>query len=820
MFANKQKDSLIFFNTLVLLCKDFIMTEKKKLTLTKKLSADVLKKAQSRFDQNRSNLMTFDVKNKNLSAPRSNFDNFSKNEKLTDKELSRRMDALKVSIAEQKKQEELRLEREAKLKKLEEEKKIAEKIALEKSRGIGLKDKEQRGDKKPKLELRSRKNNSFESTSNQNNDAKSDSKSLQSEKQRIDVGTMKRQGRAAVSSAVEERREKLKHLAEKKFSKDKRGKSDKRNINSVVVREVEVGDTITVQDLATQMAMKTVDVVKKLINLGLNVTINQSIDAETAEIVISEFGHKMKKSSNIQLREEFNEIKFHDEKSTLTNRAPVVTVMGHVDHGKTSLLDSFRKTDIAIHEDGGITQRIGAYQVNLSNSKKITFIDTPGHEAFTEMRSRGANTTDIVVLVVAADDGVKQQTVEAINHAKAAGVPIIIAINKIDKTDADPDRVKKELLQYDIAVEDFGGDIPVVEISAKKNIAIDKLEEVILLQAEIMDLKANADRMAEGVVIESRQKVGLGTIASVLIQKGTLRKGDFFVSGRVFGRVRTMTDYKGEIIKEAGPSTPVEVIGFDKSPLPGDDFVVLQDESKAKEIANYRDIRYRESMNAVSAKRIQDSVLSKIQNIEIKDLNIILKADMQGAIEAIRSSVIKLSNEEVKVNVIHSGIGEVTENDVILAKASHAIVIGFNVRANNKVKEKAKQEGVSITFYSIIYDVIDQVRNYIEGMLSPEIIEEELGVAEIRQIFTITKVGKVAGSVVKNGVIKRNAQFRLIRDNTVIYTGNIKSLRRINEDVKEVKDGYECGISLDYQDIHVGDVIECFERKEIAKKLK
>lgn len=795
------------------------MTEKKKLTLTKKLSADVLKKAQSRFDQNRSNMMMFDVKNKKSSSAQKDSVNFSKNEKLTDKELSRRMDALKISIAEQKKQEELRLEREAKLKKLEEEKKIAEKIALEKEKALASKSKDQKIDKKPKLELKSRKIS--ENSNNQSSDVKSDKKTSQSDKQKIDVGTMKRQGRVAVSSAVEERREKLKHLAEKKFNRDnKRGRHDKRNINTVVIREVEVGDTITVQDLATQMAMKSVDVVKKLMNLGLNVTINQSIDAETAEIVISEFGHKMKKSSNIQLREEFNEIKFHDDQSTLTSRAPVVTVMGHVDHGKTSLLDSFRKTDIAVHEDGGITQRIGAYQVTLSNGKKITFIDTPGHEAFTEMRSRGANTTDIVILVVAADDGVKQQTVEAINHAKAAKVPIIIAINKIDRPDADPNRVKQELLQYDIAVEGFGGDIPVVEISAKKNIAIDKLEEVILLQAEIMDLKANANRMAEGVVIESRQKVGLGTIASVLIQKGTLRKGDFFVSGRVCGRVRTMTDYKGNAVSEAGPSTPVEVIGFDKSPLPGDDFVVLQDESKAKEIANYRDIRYRESMNAVSAKRIQDSILSKIQDIEIKDLNIILKADMQGAIEAIRSSVIKLSNDEVKVNVIHSGVGEVTENDVILAKASHAIVVGFNVRANNKVKEKAKQEGVSITFYSIIYDVIDQVKNYIEGMLSPEIIEEELGVAEIRQIFTITKVGKVAGSIVKSGVIRRNAQFRLIRDNKVIYTGNIRSLRRITEDVKEVKDGYECGISLDYQDINVGDTIECFERKEIARKLK
>lgn len=823
------------------------MTEKKKLTLSKKLSSDVLKKAQSRFDQNRSNTVTFDVKSKKYYGNASHKQDSSNSEKLTDRELSKRMDALKNLIEERKISEQKQAEKEIveeKNKKLlesvdvkediksktqplpeaEKGKKSAKEIKNDENKESSLKSQKAKSSSKvkktEKISDQPKKNAQPQKTSSKV--AKTQQNSSSSDKQKIDSGTMRRQGRIAMSSAIEERREHLKDLAEKESSKRhlkdyKKGK----NANAFVVREVEVGEVITVQDLANQMAVKSVDVVKTLMNLGLNVTINQSIDFETAEIVISEFGHKMKRTSNVQLKEEILEMKSDSDSDKLVARSPVVTVMGHVDHGKTSLLDAFRKTDVASHESGGITQQIGAYQVTLKNGKKITFIDTPGHEAFSAMRARGANTTDIVIIVVAADDGVKQQTIEAINHAKAANAPIIIAVNKIDKQDANPNKVRDELLQYGIAVEGFGGDVLSVDISAKKGIGIDKLEELILLQAEILDLKANPQRNAEGVVIESRQKIGLGTIASVLVQKGTLRKGDFFVSGRVFGKVRSLINDKGEQLKEAYPSMPVEVIGFDKSPLPGDDFIVIQDEAKAKEISNFRDIKYRESLNAVSAKKIQENILSKIENKDVKELNIILKADMQGSIEAIKHSILKFSNDEVTVQVIHSGIGEITENDIILAKASNAIIIGFNVRSNTKVREKAKSESINMSYYSIIYDVIDKIRGYVEGLLSPDVVEEVLGTAEVRMIFNITKVGKVAGCMVTDGLIQRNSKYRLLRDNAVVASGNIKSIRKVKEDVKEVKAGYECGISLDnYQDIKVGDVIESFIRKEIARKLK
>ncbi len=815
------------------------MTEKKKLTLSKTLSADVLKKAQSKFDQNRSKTVTFEVKGKRQAYGPQKIDD-ARGEKLTDKELSLRMDAIKSILKEENTQ---KPEPQTSLRDTE--------IIANKNQSSDIKNTESLMQEPvesgvasvPSVESKQPVRDSFydvkkvrgtakkttepkytpfskptDKVSSVDPKAKAPVNNKTSDKQKIDVGTLKRQGKMAFSSAVDERREKIKNLSDKKNQKKK--PFQKHNQNSFVVREVEVSDVITVHDLANQMAVKTTDVIKLLLNLGMSVTINQSIDAETAEIVIAEFGHKLKRSANIKLIEEIENLKVIDDDGSLQEKPPVVTVMGHVDHGKTSLLDTFRKSDVVASEFGGITQKIGAYQVTLKNGKKITFIDTPGHEAFTAMRSRGADVTNIVVLVVAADDGIKPQTIEAINHAKAAKVPLIVAINKIDKPGVDPNKIRQELLQYDVAVESYGGDILDAEVSAKTRQGIERLEELILLQAEMLNLKANPNRSAEGNIIEAKLQRGLGTIATVLVKNGTLHKGDFFVAGKVFGKVKSMMNDKGEIVDAATPGMPVEVIGFEKSPMPGDDFVVFADESKAKEIANLRDIKYRESLNAVSAKKLHDDAFAKVEDSEIKNIDIILKADMHGSIEAIKHSIGKLANDEVTVSVIHSGIGEITENDIVLAKASKAIVIGFNVRANSKVRTKAKTESVEISYYSIIYDVIDYITSMVEGMLSPEVTEEVLGYAEVKQVFTITKVGKIAGSLVKDGIIKRDAFARVIRDNTVIYKEcQIKSLRKVKEDVKEVKNGLECGIGLSIQDVQEGDIIECFDKKETKKKL-
>jgi len=810
------------------------MTEKKKLTLSKTLSADVLKKAQSKFDQNRAKTLTFEVKGKRPGYNQNSED--AHPDKLTDKELSLRMSAIKSVLKEEaltkntqtiSRTDALKAEMLAE-KKAAEDALLKEKAQQESAQAKSVKEKDSFYDVKkvrtPKREVIFNANRTDNKAPIQNADNRAkpgvNAAAPSADKQKIDAGTMKRHGKMAFASAVEERREKLKNLADKKNQSPRKKSFSRGGQNTFVVREVEIGDTITVHDLANQMAVKTIDVIKLLMNFGMSVTINQSIDAETAEIVIAEFGHKMKRSANVQLIEEIEHLKVIDDGSNLQEKPPVVTVMGHVDHGKTSLLDAFRKSDVAANEFGGITQRIGAYQVTLKNGKKITFIDTPGHEAFTAMRSRGADVTDIVVLVVAADDGVKPQTVEAINHAKAAKVPLIVAINKVDKPGVDPNKIRQELLQYDVAVESYGGEILDAEVSAKTRQGIERLEELILLQAEMLNLRANPNRTVEGNIIEAKLQRGLGTIATVLVKNGTLRKGDYFVAGRVFGKVRSLMNDKGEIVESAVPGTPVEVIGFDKSPMPGDDFIVFEDETKAEEIANLRDIKYRESLNAFSAKKLQDSVFAKIEDREIKDVCLIIKADMHGSIEAIKHSLLKLSNDEVTVTVIHSGIGEITENDIILAKASKAMVIGFNVRANSKVRDKAKTEAVEITYYSVIYDVIDYVTSIVEGMLAPEVKEEMLGMAEVRQVFTITKVGKIAGSIVKDGVIKRDAYARVIRDNTVIYKEClVKSLRKVKEDVKEVKNGLECGIGLSIQDVMEGDIIECFEKKETKRKL-
>ena len=585
-----------------------------------------------------------------------------------------------------------------------------------------------------------------------------------------------------------------------------------------IIREVVIPEVITVQELANRMAEKGADVIKKLMSLGVMATINQPIDADTAQIVVEEFGHKFKRvaDSDVELGLGGSE----DKPEDLLPRPPVVTVMGHVDHGKTSLLDALRETNVAAKEAGGITQHIGAYQITVKTGDKITFIDTPGHEAFSEMRARGAKVTDIVVLVVAANDGIMPQTVEAIRHAQAAEVPIVVAINKIDLPGADPMKVKTALLQHGIAVEEMGGDCLCAEVSAKKRINIDKLVEAILLQAEILDLKANPNRAAEGAVIEAKMEKGRGSVATVLVQKGTLKVGDIIIAGKEWGHVRAMFNENGKKVFEADPATPVEVLGLQGTPAAGDDFIVVADETQAKQVTNYRICKERDAKIVKSAKSAMEQMLDKIKSGESKHLPIIIKADVQGSIEALEGTLNKLSTDEVSVQILHSAVGPISESDISLAKASHALIIGFNVRAIPQARDAARRDGIEIKYYSIIYDVADDVKKGLEGMLSPELREKLLGYAEIREVYNITGVGKVAGCMITEGMVKRGAKIRLLRDNVVIHDGSIGQLKRFKEDVKEVREGYECGISFEnYNDIQKGDFIECYEIEEIAAKL-
>ena len=585
-----------------------------------------------------------------------------------------------------------------------------------------------------------------------------------------------------------------------------------------VIKEVIIPEVITVQELANRMAEKGAEVIKKLMSLGVMATINQPIDADTAQIIVEEFGHKYKRVAESDVEQGLSGEA--DTPDQLLPRAPVVTVMGHVDHGKTSLLDALRETNVAAKEAGGITQHIGAYQITVPTGDKITFIDTPGHEAFSEMRARGAKVTDIVVLVVAANDGIMPQTVEAIRHAQAAEVPIVVAINKIDLPGADPMKVKTALLQHGIAVEEMGGQYLCAEVSAKKRINIDKLVEAILLQAEILDLKANPNRKAEGTVVEAKMEKGRGSVATVLVQKGTLHVGDICIAGKEWGRVRAMFNELGQKQHEAGPAMPVEVLGLQGTPSAGDDFIVVADENQAKEVTGYRIRKEREAKLVKSAKSAMEQMLDKIKSGEVKHLPVIIKADVQGSIEAIEGTINKLSNDEVSVQILHSAVGPISESDISLAKASNAFIIGFNVRANPQAREMARRDGVDIRYYSIIYDVADDVKKGLEGMLSPEIKEKIIGYAEIRSVFNITGVGKVAGCMVTEGFVKRGAKVRLLRDNVVIHDGSLSQLKRFKEDVREVKEGYECGMSFEnYNDIQVGDFIECYEIEAIAAKL-
>lgn len=581
-----------------------------------------------------------------------------------------------------------------------------------------------------------------------------------------------------------------------------------------VMREVILPEYITVQELANRMTERSADVVKSLMKMGVMATITETIDADTAELIIHEFGHSFKRvtEADVEIGMEGAE----DTSEQLIRRPPVVTIMGHVDHGKTSLLDALRSTDVVSGEAGGITQHIGAYQVTMPTGAKITFLDTPGHAAFTEMRARGANVTDIVVLVVAANDSIMPQTVEAIAHAKAAGVPIIVAINKVDLPDANVTKVKQDLLQHEIVVEEMGGDTQVIEVSAKKRMNLDKLEEAILLQAEMLDLKANPNRDAIGTVIEAKLDQGRGNVATVLIEKGTLRIGDIFVAGAESGRIRAIIDDKGNNIQSAEPGRPVEVLGLQGSPEAGDNLTVVKDDAKAREIAAYRQRKKRETAAASIARRTNslEQLMAVAKEGEKTTLLVLIKGDVHGSVEAIIGSLHKISedNPDVAVRVLHSGTGGITESDVILANASKALIIGFNVRANSQARALAERIGAEIRYYNIIYNIIDDAKAILSGMLSPNLREEYLGQAEIRQVFNITKIGKVGGCMVTTGVVKRGSKVRLLRDSVVIHEGVLKTLKRMKDEVKEVREGMECGMAFEnYEDIKEGDIIECFD---------
>lgn len=605
----------------------------------------------------------------------------------------------------------------------------------------------------------------------------------------------------------------------RKKSKRNAGQDLKHGFNKPaqpVERVVRLGETITVGELANKMAIKATEVIKTMMKMGEMVTINQVLDQDTAVLVVEEMGHKYELVNDNALEDELLADTASGEKST---RAPVVTIMGHVDHGKTSLLDYIRRAKVASGEAGGITQHIGAYSVNTDNGR-ITFLDTPGHAAFTAMRARGATATDIVVLVVAADDGVMPQTKEAIQHARAAEVPLIVAVNKMDKEAADPDRVKTELSQMEVISEEWGGEHQFVHVSAKSGMGIDELLEAIVLQAEVLDLQAVPNGAAKGIVIESRLDKGRGPVASVLVQEGELKTGDILLCGIEYGRVRAMRDENGQEVKVAGPSTPVEILGLSGVPVAGEDALVVQDERKAREVATKRQIKQRELKLAKQQKAKLENMFANMEAGDVSELNVVLKADVQGSVEAISESLIKLSTDEVKVNIVGSGVGGITETDASLAAASNAIVVGFNVRADASARKVVEAEEIDLRYYSVIYDLIDEVKAAMSGMLAPEFKQEIMGLAEVRDVFRSPKLGAIAGCMVVEGSVKRNNPIRVLRDNVVIYEGELESLRRFKDDVPEVRNGMECGIGVkNYNDVKVGDQIEVFEVVEVKREL-
>ena len=585
------------------------------------------------------------------------------------------------------------------------------------------------------------------------------------------------------------------------------------------VRDVQLPETIVVSELANRMAERGADVVKSLMKMGMMVTMNQAIDADTAELVIEEFGHRAVRVTDADVEQAIDTVK--DKSEDLMPRPPIVTIMGHVDHGKTSLLDAIRHANVVSGEAGGITQHIGAYQVKTANGQLVTFLDTPGHAAFTSMRSRGAHVTDIVILVVAADDAVMPQTVEAIAHAKAAKVPMIVAINKIDKYEANPTKVRTDLLQHSVVVEEMSGDVQDVEVSAKTGKGIDNLLEAIALQAEILELRSNPNRQAAGAVIEAKLDSGRGPVATVLVQNGTLRKGDIFVVGQQWGKVRALINDKGETVTEAGPSVPVEVLGLSGTPHAGDTLNVVNTEAEAREIADYREKASKDKRAAVGAATTMEQLMAKAKaDLTVAELPIIVKADVQGSAEAIVQALEKIGNDEVRVRVLHSGVGAITDTDVGLAEASKAPIIGFNVRANATARASATQKGVDLRYYSIIYDLVDDIKKAASGLLKAEIRETFIGYATIKEVFKITGIGNVAGCLVTEGVARRSAGVRLLRDDVVIHEGTLKTLKRFKDEVKDVPMGQECGMAFErYEDIRSGDVIEIFEREEVQRML-
>jgi translation initiation factor IF-2 len=629
----------------------------------------------------------------------------------------------------------------------------------------------------------------------------------------------RRSQKLTIAEALSEREERVRSLASVRRQRAKGRRVDE-SPKDKVLRDIILPEVITVQELANRMTERVVDVTKSLMKMGMMVTANQTIDADTAELVVEEFGHRYKRVTDADVEELLNVVE-SDAPGELYPRPPVVTFMGHVDHGKTSLLDTIRKARVAEGEAGGITQHIGAYQVKAPSGDYITFLDTPGHEAFTEMRKRGANATDIVVLVVAADDGIMEQTIEAINHAKAAGVSIIVAINKMDKPGADASRIRNSLLTHELVTEEFGGDVIAIEVSAKEGTNIDVLLESILLQAELMELQANPNRSAVGIVVEARVEKARGVVATILVQHGTLRLGDIVVAGEAHGKVRVMNDAYGRPVSEAGPSFPVEVLGLDIAPDAGVSVAMADSEKIARDVVEYRQ-NFARDMKVVKDKRGSLEELFQKASVDggLKELPILVKADVQGSAEAIISSLQKLATDEVAVRVLHSGVGGVTTSDISLASASGAIVLGFNVRAETSAKEMANNEKVDIRYYSIIYDMIDDIKAVLGGMLKPEIREEFLGNAEIRDIFNMSKYGKVAGCYVTEGMMKRGAGVRLLRDNVVIHEGKLKTLRRFKDDVKEVATNFECGMAFEnYEGIKEGDTIEAFELTERQRTL-
>lgn len=629
----------------------------------------------------------------------------------------------------------------------------------------------------------------------------------------------RRSGRLTIGDALNDRGPKQRSLASIKRARKKQ-QMQPEDLPQKVYREVTIPEVISVQELANRMSERVVDVVKALMKLGIMATPPQTIDADTAELIVTDLGHTPKRVAASDVEIGLGGDDEEDTDENMVPRAPVVAIMGHVDHGKTSLLDAMRKTDVAAGEAGGITQHIGAYQVKLKSGDTITFLDTPGHEAFTAMRMRGAQVTDVVILVVAADDSVMPQTIEAIKHAKAAEVPIIVAINKCDKPGANPDKVRQELLQHEIFVEEMGGDVLSVEVSALQGTGLDKLQEAIMLQAEILELKANPDRSAQGSVVEAKIETGRGMVATILVKRGTLRIGDNFVAGPAYGKVRALLDYRGNQVEEAGPSIPVEVLGIQGTPEAGDEFVVTENEAKAKEIAEYRQQVAKEKKVTATARGSIEQMFTAIQEGTADELPVVIKADVQGSAEAISASLEKLATDEVKVNVLLSAVGGITESDVNLAAASNAMIIAFNTRANKQAREAASAKGIDIQYYSVIYNVIDDIKAMLSGMLAPTLREDFLGYAEIREVFNISKVGKIGGCMVTEGTVKRGAKVRLLRDDVVIHEGTLATLKRFKDEVKEVKSGMECGMAFEnYHDIQVGDFIECFEVVEVAREL-